>query len=296
MLLLIVVIILCVVVVVVHSFTSTSGTSPSIRRRSWFTPIIASGKLNHGSSSGTSSSGSSSSVQLKNSGSNNNIFVDSYKDVLVLISDYFDIVHNPSILDNTNNDLWDTSSGQLKEVVNNDLIVSNTNDINKCYQLLGESSNNDINDNTIQSIEFISSGIASIVLLYNKDGHRYTDMLSVIKQNNDSKYKIIQCLRSSSSSLSSPSSPSSSSSSSDNDSIDTHSELLNLASVYMYANHVSDPDLISKIFHPSGMSSSSSLLSPSSLSSSSLLSPSSSLSPSSLSSLLLLLLFASKSI
>ena len=175
--------------------------------------------------------------------------ITNYNKVLSLISDYYDIVHNPSILDNIKNEIWDESCSQAKEVLSNKLqILTFQNDeIHKNFQLLGQSSDSDILLNEIHNIDFLSSKVASVKLSFTKGQHKYTDLLSLLET--DNKFKIVQRLRSKMTSTSSSLFPEELDD--HDDGIDTQSELLNLAAAYIYANHRSDSELVSKIFHSS---------------------------------------------
>jgi len=172
-----------------------------------------------------------------------------YTRVLSLVSDYFDIVHNPSILDNIKNEIWDENYSQSKEVIENKLklLTFNNDEINKDFQLLGQSTDDDILLNEIHNIDFLSSKVSSVKLSFTKGKEKYTDILSILQSNN--QFKIVQRLRSKMSSKTSSLFPEELND--HDDGIDIQSELLNLAAAYIYANHRSDSELISKIFHSS---------------------------------------------
>jgi len=91
-----------------------------------------------------------------------------YTRVLSLVSDYFDIVHNPSILDNIKNEIWDENYSQSKEVIENKLLTFNNDEINKDFQLLGQSTDDDILLNEIHNIDFLSSKVSSVKLSFTK--------------------------------------------------------------------------------------------------------------------------------
>ena len=170
-----------------------------------------------------------------------------YRQVLSLLNDYYDIVHNP--LDNIKNEIWDESCSQSKEVINNKLeVITFQNDnINRSNQFLGQSNNADMLLNEIHTIEFLNPKTASVKLSFTKGEHKYTDLLSLLEV--DGKFKIVNRLRSKMNSKTPSLFPGELED--HDDGIDTQSELLNLAAAYIYSNHRSDSELVSKIFHSS---------------------------------------------